>query len=1017
MSTGSVLYFASYRLDSRAQVLWERDRPIRLTPKAFGVLDYLARHADRIVAKHELLDHVWPEVHVGDGVLKVAIREIRQALGDDSDAPRFVQTARRVGYRFVAAVSIGEPSSPAAPAAPAASLLVGRERPLDALSASLSRAVAGSRQLVFLVGEGGIGKTSVVDTFLSRVERDARAWVARGQCLEHVGGAEAYLPVLDALGRLARLPGRERIVSLLRRFAPTWLAQMPALVEARETLQHEIFGATPERMLREIAEALEALTADTPLVMFLDDLHWSDDATLDFVGLMARRSGASRLLIIAAYRPVDVALSRPSLKMTKQELAAKGLCEEIALDFLTPSDASAWLDARFPGHAFPPGLAGLIHQRSSGNPLFMANLMDYLAAQGIVGRTAGRWELTTSLETVATASPETLRHVIEAQLARVSSDEHGALEAASVCGLDFSAVAVAAGLGVTEERAEGWLDALARRGQFVTPLELVELPERGWSPRYQFVHSLHQETLYRSLPPARRLRFHLRIAERTEQIYGERSGQVASELAEHFEQAREYRRAITYLQTAAKNETRRFANREAAGWLDRALELAANLPQDERSVARSAVLSDLGRVRRNMGDMRGSSGAFMDAARTAGDRSDVSATVEALLLAGSATTWFDGAACLTAADEAEQLATQISPALARYARGYAAYWYLLWKQWNAAWARDCESALELAQETQDPLRLFAMLPRCAYVRLAQSDYAAAAAAATDGGARALAMDDAFGRMVCLFYRMWAELLAGSWGTTDLVLAESLQLAERNGHRSWKTLFATFRAWLLRETGAHEAALRLARDGVEEARFLEAPQADLLTQTQLGLAIVDASETPDGPRVAEGLAILSGIITRMDREPMLMGFAWRMPVLLGLSAAHRRCRAWTEAQAAAEEACELAAMSGERTWLALGWTARAEAALAQGDHDGAGGAIDRAIVTVGEKDAPVAAWRVHACAARTAAARGRSDAALEHQSRAASVINRLADSMASSDDLRRTFLGSRDVQAALAFPVA
>src|SRR5262249_56761239 len=95
--------------------------------------------------------------------------------------------------------------------------------------------------------------------------RGESAWVARGQCLEHVGGAEAYLPVLDALGRLARVPGRERVVTLLRRYAPTWLAQMPALVERRGTLQPGIFGATPERMLTEIAEALEALTAPTPL--------------------------------------------------------------------------------------------------------------------------------------------------------------------------------------------------------------------------------------------------------------------------------------------------------------------------------------------------------------------------------------------------------------------------------------------------------------------------------------------------------------------------------------------------------------------------------------------------------------------------------------------------------------------------------------------------------------------------------------------------------------------------------
>src|SRR5262249_32803024 len=165
--------------------------------------------------------------------------------------------------------------------------------------------------------------------------------------------------------------------------------------------------------------------------------------------------------------------------------------------------------------------------------------------------------------------------------------------------------------------------------------------------------------------------------------------------------------AIAYLRIAARNEMRRFANREAAGWLDRALELAGNLPAEERGAARVALLGDLGRVRRNMGDMRGSSGAFMEAARIAGEHGDIAGSAESLLLGGSATTWFDGAACLSAADEAERLAHRISPTFVRYARGYSAYWYLLWTKWNADWGRDCESALALARETEDPLRLFA----------------------------------------------------------------------------------------------------------------------------------------------------------------------------------------------------------------------------------------------------------------------------------------------------------------------
>ena len=119
-----------------------------------------------------------------------------------------------------------------------------------------------------MTGEPGIGKTGVVEAFLERVASDPRVWIAQGQCVETYGTREPYLSVLDALGRLCRESGGDWLVTLLRRHAPTWLVQMPWLLDAgdREALQQELLGATRERMLREMAEALEALTAEAPLV-------------------------------------------------------------------------------------------------------------------------------------------------------------------------------------------------------------------------------------------------------------------------------------------------------------------------------------------------------------------------------------------------------------------------------------------------------------------------------------------------------------------------------------------------------------------------------------------------------------------------------------------------------------------------------------------------------------------------------------------------------------------------------
>src|SRR5262249_33668784 len=152
----------------------------------------------------------------------------------------------------------------------------------------------------FLSGEPGIGKTTVLDAFLTRAAADPDVMIAYGACLEHYGTSEAYYPVLEALGRLLREPGADRIVALLESRAPTWLVQMPWVEprSGREALLRAVAGVTKERMLREMGEALEALTANSPLVLVLEDLHWSDHATLDLLTLLGRRQEPARLLVV-----------------------------------------------------------------------------------------------------------------------------------------------------------------------------------------------------------------------------------------------------------------------------------------------------------------------------------------------------------------------------------------------------------------------------------------------------------------------------------------------------------------------------------------------------------------------------------------------------------------------------------------------------------------------------------------------------------------------------------------------
>ena len=497
VSPSRQLYFPPYRLDPTNACLWRGTKAIHLTPKALAVLECLAERPDQLVTKDDLLERVWPGTMVGDAVLKVCVREIRKALRDRVRAPRFVATVHRRGYRFIAGVTDSEPrperpserspvgSGPTTRAryrGPAH--LVGRESALDRLERGIEAAWRGTRQIVFVTGEPGIGKTGVVEAFLERLAVDPRVWIAHGQCVETYGAPEPYLPVLDAFGRLCRETGGDWLVTLLRKHAPTWLAQMPWLLDStdRDALPRELLGATRERMLREMAEMVEAMTAEAPLVFVLEDLHWSDTATVDLVALLARRQQPARLLLIGTYRPVDVIVSQHPIEDVRCELQARGYSRELSLDLLGEAAVVDYLRERFAGHALPSELAPIINRRTEGNPLFMVSLIEELVARGFIVRHDERWELRAALEELEVSVPESLRQMIERRMGQLEEDERQLLAAGSVAGMEFSAASVAAALQQAPAEVEGRCDELVHRHLFIRSLGTGASGPTGRSP-------------------------------------------------------------------------------------------------------------------------------------------------------------------------------------------------------------------------------------------------------------------------------------------------------------------------------------------------------------------------------------------------------------------------------------------------------------------------------------------------------------------------------------------------------
>jgi predicted ATPase len=581
---------------------------VPLRPKPFALLAYLVAHAGQVVTKERLFEAVWPEAVVSEGVLKDYINQIRKTLGDTPHRPQYIATVHRRGYRFVAPVTTlgGSSAEPAAQtplvAVPAGGpgalpsahrspgLVVAREVELAQLQQWWALAQQGHRQLGLISGEAGIGKTTLVDAFVVQVTAAQSVRVGYGQCIEQYGAGEAYLPLLEALGRLGRGPDATRLVEVLRQYAPGWLAHLPALGLAAEVeeLQRRSGSSTRERMLRELAEAVDVLTAACPLILILEDVHWSDTATLDWLNYVARRWEPARLLILGTYRSLDAPAHGHSLRSLVSELRLHRQCQELQLDVWSPAGVTTYLHQRFAGKTCPPKLASLLYQRTQGHPLFLVTMVDEAVRRGVLREGTTGLELAGGIEAVASGVPDSLRQFIEQQVERLDPVDQALLETASVAGMVFSAATVAAGMEAAMLEVEQRCAVLARQHQVVQACGTATWPDGTLAAQYGFRHAFYHEVFYARVPGARRAQLHRQIGARLEAGYGPHARDIAAALATHCVQGREAQRAVQYLRLAGENALQRSAHQEAVGHFTTALELLATLPRARSRPSRSS---------------------------------------------------------------------------------------------------------------------------------------------------------------------------------------------------------------------------------------------------------------------------------------------------------------------------------------------------------------------------------------------------------------------------------------------
>jgi tetratricopeptide (TPR) repeat protein len=406
--------------------------------------------------------------------------------------------------------------------------------------------------------------------------------------VEHYGTGEPYLPFLEALSELCRSDAA--VVDLLRAVAPAWLLQLPWLTtaEERDALRRDLAGVAPQRMLREMGELLDRYTERRPLLLVIEDLHWSDRATVHLIDYIARRRAEARLMCLATFRLAEVVALDHPVNPLRHELRLHGLSEEILLDSFSETEIAEFLALRSPALAGDEAFVRAVHARTDGLPLFVASVTgDVISrpAQSVRGDVPDA-----GLPHVPV--PENLAAIIDHYIAKLAAEQREVLSAAAVCGVEFRLGTVA--------------DALSREASSVgrTCEQLVR--ERLWlvAPHagsgdgaleqpHSFRHALYRQVLYERTAQAERAPLHRKVGAALERERAAGGAVAAAELAMHFELGREPLTALRYYAEAAEAALALFSPAECMELTARGLTLLGQAPDGAERNAQEIAIGTL----------------------------------------------------------------------------------------------------------------------------------------------------------------------------------------------------------------------------------------------------------------------------------------------------------------------------------------------------------------------------------------------------------------------------------------
>lgn len=995
------------RINEKGQIF-----SVQITAKAFDVLRYFVEHPGRLVTHQELLETLWAGVGVQPEVLKGHVLAIRTALEDDAHKPRYLETHRGRGYRFIAPVENVLGSSPEPK--PSASSLIGREKPWAQLSDAADRSVRGKTNVVFVRGDAGIGKTTLVENFCKNLGR-RHAAVAYGRCIEGFAGVEPFYPVIDALAKWVKGEEADRIQDALLSHAPSWAALLGGLLsrERRTLLLRTQNINAKGRVIGEFCELLEFLSESTPVVLWLDDVHWADFATLDLISALARRQSSRQILIICTLRSDDLSDRSATVKQLLDDLQLHRLCSVIDLKGLNEQDVAQYIGEEHPSKNGE--FSTYLQHRSGGNPLFLSIILDHLLSIGAVSLIDGRWTYDGLISKIGNDIPPTINDLVESKIAKIDDDSRRALEAASAVGDSFNVTIPAGAADLSIWRFEEICENLSRSGNFIVR-QKIELPYSAEKVHiYKFKHSLYRDVFLSRQGPLRLAHTHAMIAQALEISHPfEGESHVPFELAEQFSDAGDGFKAISYLRMALQTAKRRFAHRDALTILDKADTVVSNVSEDVQTGIQLQLMEDRASIYAANHDGKALE-VFTRMAETAAlqGRTDILARAE--LGRAFSLSWTDNAGCLEHLKSAYELShgennLQLRARI-RLASG-------IWRIWIGGWSKELSTIVEAnlrPLRNGDDRQITAWgLIEYSIICLVSSHYREALETMEENVG--ILVRHAFDRPEFNVFRAiwmthlgrpWAYIFLGEWGRalTEFDVSEKLFVA--NANRYSICTLETLRGFLYLMAGDHQGVRDICTKlGFYKDRNKEVhnPLYSLALTNEIRHCTLLAGAADVGlGNAEEGIHMLKKLGQDMQERPVIMDWYWRFLQLWVLAGALVDVGRVDEARSYADEMVRSSQQTEEGTWKLLALELRVRIALIDEDMDAAFISIERAMDIVENVGAPLAEWRIHKVVSEVYHMEGNIELAQFHERQFDASTQVLVESLPKDHELRKSFL--------------